>query len=69
MAMPNQAVTSVRQLHLLHRGKEGVSLRFNRLRQQPSRAVAQHRREWIVDRLGLTQGNNSEVVPGLRTGG
>jgi hypothetical protein len=41
-----------------HRGKEGLGFRFDRLRQQPAGAAAQDRRERIVDRVGLTQGNN-----------
>ncbi len=45
MAVPNQAIAPVRQLHALHRSKEGVSLGLDGLGQKSAGAVAQNGRQ------------------------
>jgi hypothetical protein len=59
VAVANHAVAPVRQVLGFHRGEEGLGFRFDRLRQQPAGAAAQNRRERVVNRVGLTQGNNA----------
>jgi hypothetical protein len=58
MAVPNQAITPVRQLQLPHPGQEGLGLQLDRLREKPSCAGPQHIRQGILDRVGLTQADN-----------
>jgi putative transposase len=62
MTMPDQAVTPVWQLHPLHRGQERLGFCFDGLRQKTARAIAQNHRQRIVDRVGLTEGNNSAIA-------
>src|SRR6185312_9516836 len=52
------APAPVRQALGFHRGEKGLGFRLDPLRQQPACAAAQDRGERIVDRVGLTQGNN-----------
>ena len=61
MAVP-QAIAPVRQLHDLHRSEERVSLGLDRLGQQPAGAASQNGRERVVDRIGLTEGNNGAIA-------
>ena len=49
----------VRQPLGLHCSQKRLGLRLNGLGQQATCATSQYRRQRIVDRLGLTQGNNS----------
>jgi hypothetical protein len=55
MAMPNQTVTPVRQLHALHRGEECLNLGLDGLSQQSAGAAAQNGRQRVVDCIGLTE--------------
>ena len=68
MTMANHTVTSVSQLHALHRDKERVGFGLDGLCQQAPGATPQNRRQRIVDRVGLTEGNNSVIARhGLET--
>ena len=62
MAVPDQALASVCQPRVLHRGQECVSFCFDRLRQQPTGATAQNGRQWVVDRVGLTERDNGATA-------
>ena len=62
VAVPHQALAPVRQPHALHRGQERLGLRLDRLGQQPAGAAPQDRRQRIVDRVGLTEGNNGAIA-------
>ena len=62
MAVPNQAIAPVRQLHALHRSKECVRLCLDGLGQQSAGAVAQNGRQRIVNRIGLTEGDNGAIA-------
>ena len=62
MTVPNQAVTPIRQLHALHRGQERVRFCFDGLRQKAAGALAQNRRQRILDLVGLTERNNSAIA-------
>ena len=57
MAVPDQALAPIRQLHAFHGGQECFGLRLDSLRQQPARAVPQDCCQWIIDLVRLTQGN------------
>jgi len=59
MAVPDYALAPVRQSFAFHRRQERVSFRLNGLGQQPARAASQDRRQRIIDRIGLTERNNS----------
>jgi len=61
MTVANHAVTSVSKLHTLHLSKECVSLGFNGLGEKSPRAAAKNRRERVVDRVGLTERNNTDA--------
>lgn len=57
--MPDHAPAPVRQPLALHCSQERFSLRLDGLGQQATGAASQDRRQRIVDRLGLTEGNNT----------
>ncbi len=40
VTMPDDPVTAIGKLQILHRGKESLGLQFDRLRKQPARAAA-----------------------------
>ncbi len=61
MAVPNQALAPVRQLHLPHGGQERLGFRLDRLCQQSAGTVAQDGRERVVNRVRLTEGNNADT--------
>ncbi len=58
MPVPDDALAPVRQPLALHLSQERLGFRLDGLGQQPTRAAPQNRRQRIVDRLGLTEGNN-----------
>jgi len=61
MPVSHETVAPVRQPGIPHRGKKRLRLRFHRLGQQSSRTVPENRRQWIIDSVGLTQGNNGAI--------
>jgi hypothetical protein len=62
MAEVKRIRTPVRQRQALHLGKKRLRLCFDGLSQQAACAAAQDSRQWIVDRVGLTERNNSAIV-------
>jgi hypothetical protein len=61
MAVPHDPVAPVRQVHVLHQGQERLGFRFDGLGKQPAGAAPQNRRQRIVNRSGLSQGNNGAI--------
>ena len=45
----------------VHGGEERLGLRLDRLREQPAGAVAQHRGQGVVDRVGVLKGVNPGI--------
>jgi len=62
VAVPNQALAPIRQPHLPHGGQERIGFRLDGLCQHPAGAVAQDGRERVVNRVGLTEGNNAATA-------
>src|SRR6185312_2381832 len=62
IAVPYDTVAPIRQPGIPHRGKKRFRLRFHRLGEETPGAVPQHRRQWIIDSIGLTKGNNSAIA-------
>ena len=61
-ALPDQAVSLVRQLPTLHLGQDRLGL--DGLRQQPAPAIAQDGCQLIVvQRFGLTKSNDAAIAP------
>ncbi len=62
MTVPNHAIAPIRQVRTLHGGQERVSPGLDGLCHQPAGAAPQNRRQRIVDRVGLAQGNNTATA-------
>ena len=60
--MPDNPLTAIGKLEILHRGKESLGLEFDRLRKQPARAAAKDIRQWIIKLVGLTKANNVDSL-------
>lgn len=58
--MPDDTIAAIRQLLVLHGGKEALDLGFDRLRQQPAGAGAENFSQGIVDFAGLTKADNGD---------
>ena len=58
MAVPDQALASVRQLQIAHAGQIGLGLDLDGLGQQLAGAGAQNIGQGIVNRVGLTKADN-----------
>src|SRR6202030_4554040 len=58
MTMPDDTVAPVRKLQILHRGEESLGLDLNSLRQKLPRTSSKNIRQWIVDLVGMTKGDN-----------
>jgi hypothetical protein len=56
--MPDDTVAPVRKLQILHRGEESLGLDLNSLRQKLPRTSSKNIRQWIVDLVGMTKGDN-----------
>src|SRR5437762_766261 len=60
--MPDNPVTAIGKLEILHRRKESLGLQFDRLCKQPPRAGAKDIRQWIIKLVGLTKANNVDSL-------
>jgi len=58
VAVPDDALAPVRQPLAFHRRQECIGFGLDGLGQQATGAAPQNRRQWIVDLIGLTEGNN-----------
>ena len=64
--MPNQTITPVRQLEILHSGQERLGLQLHSLREKPSSARAQDIRQGIFELFRLTEADNIGRRVGVR---
>jgi hypothetical protein len=60
--MPDNPVTTIGELEILHLGKKRFRFHLDRLRQQFARAGAEHIRQGIIDFVGLTKANNVDSL-------
>jgi hypothetical protein len=58
MAMPDQALASIRQLEIAPTGEKGLRLDLDGLSQELAGAGSQNLRQGIVNRIGLTQADD-----------
>jgi hypothetical protein len=58
----HDAVTPIRQLLALHRSQERLGFRLDSLGQQPAGAAPQNGGQRIIDRVGLTEWDNSAIA-------
>ena len=65
MPVANHPSTAIRKDEFGGRGQKRLEFRFNRLRDQPTRAGTQNFGERIVDIAFLSEGNNSILVHGV----
>ena len=61
MAVTHDAVATIRQLHVLPHGDEGVSFGDQHLRQHSAGTFPRKFGQWIVDGIRLTEGNDSGI--------
>ena len=61
MAVTHDAVATIRQLHVLPHGDEGVGFGDQHLRQHSAGTFACKFGQWIVDGVRLTEGNDSGI--------
>jgi hypothetical protein len=62
LAVPDHALPPIRQPCVRHHGQERLGLRFHRLGKQPAGAAPQDDSQRIVDRVGLTERDNSAIA-------
>ena len=55
MTVPDNTVSSIGKLEVLHRGKKRLGFELDSLRQQLPRTRSQDIGQWIVDLVGLTK--------------
>jgi hypothetical protein len=60
--VPHQAIAAVGKLQALHRGEKCLGFQLNSLRKHLPRTRSQDIRQWIVDLVGLTQGDNVAIL-------
>jgi hypothetical protein len=62
VAVPHHALAPVHQPPVLHHGQERLGFGLDGLCQQPAGAVPQDGRERVINRVGLTEGNNGATA-------
>ena len=60
--MPDNPVTTIGKLEILHLGKKRLGFHLDRLRKQFARAGSKHIRQGIIDFVGMTKANNVDSV-------
>jgi hypothetical protein len=66
VTVPDETVATVGKLQVLHCGEKRRGLDLDSLRKQLPRTRSQDIRQWIVDLVGLTQGDNlASLVHGV----
>jgi hypothetical protein len=62
MAMPDQTVTAIGELEILHGSEEGLRLHLDSLRQKLAGARSQNTRQGIIDLIGLTKASDVDSL-------
>ena len=59
--MPDNTVSSISKLEVLHEGEERLSFQLDSLREQLSRTRSQDIGQWIIDLVGVTKTYNIAI--------